>query len=563
MSGEDQNFPYVQTALISSGIFASNIAWSVFVIYIPLFIRRNFLLLYPDSSLVNIVVGLVMILDNVAALLIQPKIGALSDRIWIKKLGRRMPFIIIGIPLAAFFLGLIGTFKDTFFLLIVSITFYNISMAIFKTPVLSLIPDSLPEAYRSEGSGMTSVVGGIGNIVGLFLSAYLYQIKNSLAFWAVGIIMLLCLLVLMFSVREKKDQVEPSKKIQNDPEKVWKFLQKPSNKPLLFVLIAVFFNDCGYQVAETFMSSYTVTYLGFSEHQANYVLGTLAILGILVAFPAALVGKAKGPRDATIFGAILFCCISLPMAFISFFSPDIMRTIFTLNNFNFSWLFFVIFVGVLLIGFSWTIININLVVIIWDMASKSKIATYTGLYYLFASSAAILSPLLAGSFFDLLEFLFPINGLQGLFLFVFFAYTGTIFFLLKSRRLQEIKKEFLSDYGKKQLKQKIKLRKTLLIPLVLFGFGARERPVKQLRKKLKNDRKLFKKNFKEFVKDGDLKRKDYNLARKELRKVQQLEIKAFKEDLKKHQQDIKLQKRYAKELERKKIRAEKNQKNVD
>ncbi|MHA1639963.1 MAG: hypothetical protein ACTSUA_06745 [Candidatus Heimdallarchaeota archaeon] len=33
-----------------------------------------------------------MVLDNIAAIIIQPIIGNLSNRIWIRKLSRRMPF---------------------------------------------------------------------------------------------------------------------------------------------------------------------------------------------------------------------------------------------------------------------------------------------------------------------------------------------------------------------------------------------------------------------------------------------------------------------------------------
>lgn len=537
MTSQTEKFPYTRTALLSTGTFASNIAWSVFVIYVPLFIRRNFLAAFPDSPLVNFVVGAVMVLDNVAALIIQPYVGALSDRIWVKKIGRRMPFILIGIPLAAVFLGFIGTFETQFLWLLISICVYNISMAIFKTPVLSLIPDSLPESFRSEGSGMTSIIGGIGSITGLLLSAALYPIKSGLAFWSISVLMITCLVILIFSVREKKDQVVITEK-QKPQENVFQYLRKRKNRPLLFALIAAFCCNSGYQVAETFMSSYTVTVLEFSENQANYVLATLGIMGIIVAFPAALVGKARGPRDACIIGAVIFSILSVPLAYFSLFDTGIIYKVFTLNSFEITYQFFIILFMVLLFGFSATIININLLVVIWDMASKSKIATYTGFYYLFVSTAAIISPLIAGIFFDLIELFFPVNGLQGIFLFVVIAYAIGAFSLFRVRSIQKSEFKSLSEDERSRIENKAKIRETLLLPLILFGFGARERPVKKLKKKLKDDRKLFARNFKEFVRDGDLEPGVFRDAMKELKSEQMEEIKELKKEIKEYKKDL-------------------------
>ena len=49
---DPKRFPYRKTALLSFGVFASNIAWSVFIIYVPLFIRRAFLNTYDKPEIV-------------------------------------------------------------------------------------------------------------------------------------------------------------------------------------------------------------------------------------------------------------------------------------------------------------------------------------------------------------------------------------------------------------------------------------------------------------------------------------------------------------------------------
>ena len=442
-----------------------------------------------------------------------------------------MPFIIVGIPLAAFFFGLIGTFEETLIWLLISITCFNISVAIYKSPVLSLIPDLLPPSYRSEGSGVLSVVGGLASILGLFLSAYLYNISHPLAFWAIGAIMMICLLILLFSVREDPNKYVVSKESPEGWANILSNLRHEKNSALIFALVAVFLNQCGYQVAESFLSTYTTTVLKFSETNANYVLGTLGLFGIISAIPAGLLGRKLGARDAALIGLILFGLTIIPMAYFSLVSPDVVAKVFQLNQFHIEAQFFLILIWVLVLGFSLTVISINLLVVVWDMASEKKIATFTGYYYLFAHSAAILSPMMAGVIFDIIESLFNIEGLQGLFCYVGIMYVGAIFALLRVRKIQIERELGLTEEELTILRRRAKKRATLLLPLILFGFGARENPIKEKRKEQRQDLKIFEKGFREFLKDGDLSKKEYREAIKALKKEHQKELKSLKREL--------------------------------
>lgn len=62
-----------KTFLIGFGFFGISLMWSVYNVYAPIFLRDRFEL--PPS-----IIGVVMTLDNIAALLIQPVIGVWSDR---------------------------------------------------------------------------------------------------------------------------------------------------------------------------------------------------------------------------------------------------------------------------------------------------------------------------------------------------------------------------------------------------------------------------------------------------------------------------------------------------
>jgi MFS family permease len=47
-------------------------------------------------------------------------------------------------------------------------------------------------------------------------------------------------------------------------------------------------------------------------------------------------------------------------------------------------------------GIAWSLININSLPMVVDMTEANRIGTFTGLYYLFSTLAAILGPILYG-----------------------------------------------------------------------------------------------------------------------------------------------------------------------
>jgi maltose/moltooligosaccharide transporter len=88
-----------RTMLISLSFFIVLFAWSYFNFKVPL-ILDDVLGTYVLKDMVK---GIIMAMDNILAIFLQPYFGDLSDRTK-SKIGRRMPYIIIGtISSAVFF----------------------------------------------------------------------------------------------------------------------------------------------------------------------------------------------------------------------------------------------------------------------------------------------------------------------------------------------------------------------------------------------------------------------------------------------------------------------------
>ncbi|HDD67503.1 MAG TPA: hypothetical protein ENG31_02645, partial [Candidatus Thorarchaeota archaeon] len=88
---------------IGLGFFTTGVSWSVYNSYLP----ADFLPTFIKGDLQNTIIGAIMVLDNVFALFMQPYIGAHSDKTR-TRWGRRMPYIMVGIPIAATFFTLIA-----------------------------------------------------------------------------------------------------------------------------------------------------------------------------------------------------------------------------------------------------------------------------------------------------------------------------------------------------------------------------------------------------------------------------------------------------------------------
>src|SRR5438552_15312131 len=72
----------------------------------------------------DLVIGLLSSTRSIEGALIQPTVGALSDRVW-TRFGRRRPFMLVGIPLSAVFF-VAGAFVNDLLLLAAVIFLFSI-----------------------------------------------------------------------------------------------------------------------------------------------------------------------------------------------------------------------------------------------------------------------------------------------------------------------------------------------------------------------------------------------------------------------------------------------------
>jgi maltose/moltooligosaccharide transporter len=373
-------FSYGRILVLGFGFFGVSVIWTLYNAFVPLFLADRF-------NLSPILIAFFMSLDNIAALFIQPPVGAWSDRLN-TPLGRRMPFILIGAPVSALAFGIIPL-ASILPLFVACTSTLLLSMAFWRTPVVALMPDITPSQFRSQANGVINLMGGAGAIIASLVGSSLYEINIAYPFWmGSGLVILAALLVFLFI----KEPVEPGSQKQGPGMFAsLRELAADEDKNGLRLLSAIFFWFLAYTGIEAFLTLYATRYVGLPEGDAGRLVGHLGLFFVLFALPAGLIGARIGRRVTISIGIILMAVLIFGLFILP--RPDLATLVAALpllGNIH----------GVSLLlmpaGIAWALININSLPMVVDLTSAARIGTFTGLYYLFSTLSAIVGPNLNG-----------------------------------------------------------------------------------------------------------------------------------------------------------------------
>ncbi len=423
-------FRYSKIFLLGLGFFGISVIWSLYNAYVPIFLK--------DFGLTSTVIGFIMTIDNIFAIVMLPYIGALSDQTR-TRMGRRMPYILAGAPVASIFFSLIpmvwwmvrGIFSPVSpSILILSrvwaseilphlmlvIIVMNFAMALFRSPVIALMPDITPSRYRSQANGIVNFMGGLGALTVYFLGKPLYDLNPSYPFYVGAILLVVSNLTVVFTIKEPEEYRTPSKsgKMSLSLSKSFEELKEnlkevfaSREKSLLFMLLSILLWFIAFNAIETFFTSFAKFHLGIKESTGALILGFFSLSFMLFSVPAGFIGARLG-RKRTMTAGLLIVTATVFSALYVKAVPALMG-LFALG------------------GMGWALVNVNSLPTVVDMTEDEKLGGYTGLYYFFSMAANIVAPPLAGLFIDL-------TGYSSLMVF------SAVFFLISALTLQFVRR---------------------------------------------------------------------------------------------------------------------------
>ena len=383
---------YLRVICVGFAFFLITAFWQAYDKTIPLILTYKF-------NMNQTLSGLIMAFDNVLAVFLLPLFGALSDKTK-SKIGKRTIFILIGTILSVvsfIFLPLIGNVWLFIAVLLVTL----LSMSIFRSPAVALMPDVTCKPLRSKGNAIINLVGTVGGLivlgVGLVVKVGEQTMHNLMPYYIIvcGII-LMGLIAFLLTVKENKwaeqMRLDTAKYYPEDDKKEEtgnsKKLSKPEIKSLLLILGSVALWYMGYNAITSKYSLYADKVLNQSYDLTLLIAQGAAIISYL---PVGIIATKIGRKKTVLAGVVMLALAFFFAIFISAnSSPIIMYVLFALA------------------GIGWATINVNSFPMVVELAKESDVGKYTGWYYTASMSAQVLTPILSGAIMDLVGNMLPL-----------------------------------------------------------------------------------------------------------------------------------------------------------
>ena len=387
-------FSYGKIFLLGFGFFGVSVIWGVYNAFVPIFLANKF-------GLEAAFIGFFMTLDNVAALFIQPPVGAWSDRLR-TPIGRRLPFVLVGAPITALAFGLIPL-ASVLPLFVACTSTLLLSAALWRTPVVALMPDITPSEKRSQANGIINFMGGIGTIIALQTGGMLYKLSPAFPFWLGSALVVIAALIVFLFVKEPREYLESNKRtggpVEEPQPNMIESLREVLNdedKSGARILFSIFFWFLGYSAVETFFTLYAQEHLGIDAGDGATLLSVFPLFFVLFAIPSGFIAARIGRRVAISLGLIVVAVVlalfyMLPAGtLLSPIAPLPLVGIPLIENGP----RMLTMAGLMLIfgGIGWAFVNINSLPMVVELTSAARIGTFTGLYYLFSTLSAIVGP---------------------------------------------------------------------------------------------------------------------------------------------------------------------------
>jgi len=382
-----------------------------------LIIPVRLLELVPEAQK-NTYLGLLTFSGLLVAMLVQPMVGAFSDRAGFRS-GRRRPYILLGAVLALLFLpgmGLAASYLTLFIIYLI----LQISSNIAQGPFQALIPDLVAHENRGRASGMKNLLEAAGGIIVLYLAGrFLDRYASSGgSFWLwltlgmVAVVLLGFMLYTVFVVKESPGVPGVPLNFGNTLRR--SFRVSGADPAFGFFLVSRLLMLTAFIV----LQRYALFFLRDFIKIDNPVLATsrlLIVIGIcllVTALPAGYLADRVGRRSVVIGSGILGVAGVVALLF--------SRTILTLG----------IAGGILGIAFggfmsaNWALAT--------ELVGESQEAKYLGLVNLATAGGGALVGLL-GLVIDLFNAHIPGQGYQMMLFFCIVCFLGGSLLILKVR----------------------------------------------------------------------------------------------------------------------------------
>ena len=413
-----------RTALIGFAFFGILLLWQVYDSWCPTFLTDIFARsIYALSSAelkasdpekllhVQWIVGIIMACDNLAALILLPLFGKLSDRTS-TPIGKRMPYILVGTFVSAVAFPFIPLFfhRNNVFGMVAMMAVVLLFMMMYRNPAVALMPDITPKPLRAKANGIINIMGYFGGafatVLGILfvLSNYINAPVSERSLWTIelpfiiaSVLMVISALVLFATIRENqieaemRDELELGERLAavETPIDDDRPMSHANRTMLLAILGAEFLWFMSDNALGTYIGNYVIYHLQ-SSSSATMILTILGGLASVLGFAIAGGIADRIGRKWTISTGLAITFLGLVV--MCFVAPT-GRAVGERGEFAFPMLLYAVWV---LKGFGMALVHNCSFPMVVELCSSRKIGQFTGYYYAASMSAQTITPVLLG-----------------------------------------------------------------------------------------------------------------------------------------------------------------------
>ena len=387
---------YKRTFFVGLAFLSISAFWQMYDNIIPLILQNTF-------GLGETVTGALMAADNVLALFLLPVFGALSDKVD-TKMGKRMPFIACGTLLAVIFMLILPAAdkRGSLVLFLAALFALLVSMGLYRSPAVALMPDLTPNKLRSKGNAVINLMGAVGGVYTLIMIKLLVgngeRPDYSPLFVSVAALMVIAVGILLLTINEKKVKEKVTAEVleyeesagvtamDEDKEEALEgvggagkkaAMPREVKRSMAFLLASIFFWFTAYNAVTTAFSRYTKVVWKLEGGGFADCLMVATAAAIISYIPIGNISSKAGRKKTIMGGVVLMGLCYFAAIFAGTYHP-------------------VINIAFALIGIAWAAINVNSYPMIVEMSKGCDIGKFTGTYYTFSMTAQIFTPVLSG-----------------------------------------------------------------------------------------------------------------------------------------------------------------------
>ena len=269
-----------------------------------------------------------------------------------------------------------------------------VSMAVFRSPAVALMPDVTLKPLRSKANAVINLMGSAGGILVLVLGMVFATsaVRNSLMsytgyFAVIAAIMLAALVVFMLTVREnewaaemQQQSVELGLEDKEEAATGERKLSVDEVRSLIFLLLSIVLWFFGYNAVTSKYSVYASNILHKDYNLTLIIAQAAAIISYL---PVGFIASRVGRKKTILAGVVMLTAAFTTASFMSAESPTmLMNAMFALA------------------GIAWATINVNSFPMVVEMCSGGNVGKYTGFYYTASMAAQVATPMVSGLLMD-------------------------------------------------------------------------------------------------------------------------------------------------------------------